>query len=158
MKKNHPWTQNELDNYGREYCDALCNRVKKHRKHGDISSMKTDAWDIPRVAVACSSDWPPFIGERGRNCSDLQNPHPALRVSYPSNRHELNMPTYPGEPHYHEGHCAEPHAAHKLLNKMDEYHVALPVYEIHFGTAFSVKNSMPVPYCATCKQTFPQLR
>lgn len=158
MKKDHPWTQRELDNYGKEYCTSLCDRVKRHRTNGDIKSMQTDAWDIPRVAVACSSTLAPYIGERGRNCSDLQNPHPTLEASYPSNRHEKNMPSYPNEPHYHEGHCAEPHAAHRLLNEMDIHGTPIQIADIHFGKAYSVKNSTVKPPCATCKQTFPQLR
>lgn len=158
MKKNHPWSQRELDNWGREFSDSLYHRVVKHRRHGDIKSMQTDAWDIPHVAVACSSTVAPFIGERGKNCSDLRSPHPTLFASYPSNRHEPNMPTYPGEPHYSEGHCAEPHVAHQLLNQMDKAGQPIKIADIHFGKAFSVKNDTVKPACATCKQTFLQLR
>lgn len=158
MRKNRQWTQDELDNWGKEFCDSLYRRVVNHRKHGDIGTMKTDAWDIPRVAVACSSTVAPFIGVRGRNCSNLRNPHPTLSASYPSNRREPNMPTYPGEPHYAEGHCAEPHAAQKLLNSMDSAGSGIGIANIHFGKAFSVKNNTLKPACATCKQTFPQLR
>lgn len=158
MTKNRPWEQQELDNYGKDYCDSLYTRVKKHRTHGIITSMQTDAWDIPRVAVACSSKQSPYIGERGRNCSDLIKPHPTLKAYYPSIRHERNMPTYPGEPHYSEGHCAEPHAAHKLLNEMENAGLPIQIADIHFGKAYSVKNSTVKPPCATCKQTFPQLR
>lgn len=120
--------------------------------------MKTDAWDIPRVAVACSSLKAPYHAERNRNCSDLRNPHPTLFASYPSQRNKKNMPSYPYEPHYQEGHCAEPHAAHKLLKVMDKYNRSIGISDISFGKAFSVKDNLEKPYCATCKQTFSQLR
>lgn len=158
MKKNHPWTQRELDKYGKDYCASLCARVRRHRAHGDITSMQTDAWDIPRVAVACSSIKAPYIGERGRNCSDLMQPHPTLKANYPSIRHERYMPRYPREQHFQEGHCAEPHAAHKLLNEMEKQGRPIRILDIHFGKAYSVKNGTVKPPCATCKQTFPQLR
>lgn len=157
MKKNHPWTQQELDGYALEYATNQCKRVKNYRKHGDIGSQSI-LWDIPRVSVACASKVAPFHGERDRNCSNLRNPHRTLYNSYPSVKKETNPPSYPNEPHYAEGHCAEPHAAHRLLNTMDLCHKPICIADIQFSTAFKVKDGIPIAYCATCKLTFPQLR
>lgn len=157
MTRNQRWSQRELDIKAKDYCAILRRRVMNYRKQGDIKSTKTDSWDIPRVAVACASKVSPYLCARGRNCSNLIHPHPILLASYPSVKRDPQTPAYPLEPHFAEGHCAEPHAANKLLNKMAKKRF-INISDILFGKAFSVKNSLEKPYCATCKQTFPQLR
>jgi len=152
------WTQSELDSYGKEYCAILRKSIKNHRKKRMPDITKTDKWDIPRVAVACSSTVSPYYRVRGRNASTLKNPHPTLYATYPSVKKDVNPPAFPGEPHYQEGHCAEPHAAHKLLNRMDRRRIRMNINEIMFGKAYHVCNSVEIAYCATCKLTFPQLR
>ena len=155
MRNNHPWTQEEIDNYGRDYGLILRDRVREHRKHGKI---RKGQWDIPRVAVACASSVAPYVMDRGHNCADLRKPHQTLRASYPSVKNEQGAPQYPGEPHYSEGHCAEPHAAHKVLNDMDKWHQPIQIRNLQFGKAYDVKHLTVRAYCATCKLTFPQLR
>ena len=156
MRNNRPWTQQELDEYGKEYCIILQNRVQKHRR--ESNNRRYGQWDIPKVVVACASRIAPFDKERGHNCENLRNPHPVLHASYPSVKNEYDPPQYPGEPHYPEGHCAEPHAAHRVLNQMDGYGKRVQIADLEFGNAYSVKYETIKPYCATCKLTFPQLR
>ena len=82
MRNNRPWTQLELDEYGKEYCKILQNRVQKHRWKG--KNRHYGQWVIPIVAVACASKIAPFVKERGHNCENLMNPHSTLYASYPS--------------------------------------------------------------------------
>lgn len=154
MKNNHTWTQKEIDRYGQDYCIILRERVIKHRKEGKI---RKGQWDIPKVAVACASTVAPYEMERGHDCADLRNPHPILRASYPSVKNDPNAPKYPSEPHFAEGHCAEPHAAHKVLNIMKRYQPNIRIADLQFGNAYVVKYLTVKDYCATCKLTFPQL-
>lgn len=156
MRNNRQWSQHELDEYGKEYCLILRERVQKHRRQGN--NKQYGQWDIPKVAVACASTVVPYEKERGHNCANLYNPHPKLYTSYPSVKNEQNPPQYPNEPHYPEGHCAEPHAAHRVLNKMDVYNRPIQIADLAFGKAYSVKYLIIKEYCATCKLTFPQLR
>lgn len=144
-----------MDEYGIEYCHILRDRVQKHRREGNC---RYGQWDIPKVVIACASKSAPFDKERGHNCANLRNPHPTLYASYPSVKNEQNPPEYPDEPHYPEGHCAEPHAAHKVLNRMDEYGRPVQIADLEFGHAYCVKYETVKPPCATCKLTFPQLR
>ena len=155
MKSNRPWAQQDIDNFGKDYCLILRDRVKEHRQHGNI---RRGQWDIPRVAAACASNTSPYVMERGHNCADLRNPHQTLKSSYPSVKNEQWAPQYPGEPHYSEGHCAEPHAAHKVLNEMDKCHHPIQIQNLQFGKAYEVKYITEKANCATCKLTFPQLR
>lgn len=98
MRNNRPWTQQELDEYGKEYYRILQDRVQKHRR--ESNNRRYGQWDIPKVAAACASRIAPFDKERGHNCENLWNPHPTLHASYPSVKNEQNPPQYPGELHY----------------------------------------------------------
>lgn len=155
MKNNCQWRQQEINRYGLDYCLILRKRVIKHRKEGQL---RKGQWDIPKVAVACASNVAPYEMDRGHNCADLQNPHPTLKASYPSIKREQNAPKYPGEEHFAEGHCAEPHAAQRVLNEMTRLHKPIKIEDLQFGIAYSVKHLTVKSYCATCKLTFPQLR
>ena len=62
-----------------------------------------------------------------------------------------------GVPCWEPGHCAEPHAAHALLNTMNKNGVILQIKDIQFGVAFDIISYKPKQYCNTCKAVFPQL-
>lgn len=152
MKRAQQRTKQELNLDARQYAGHLIRLVHKCRVG------KGRYWDIPRVVVACASLKSPFILKHAHSCESVKHPHSTLSSSYPSQRNEPGMPKYPREAHFPEGHCAEPHAAHKLLNAMDKARQPIQISDILFGSAISVINGTVKPYCATCKQTFPQLR
>ena len=153
MKNNRQWTIGELNNDARVYARTIISRVHRCRV-----SKCGRYWDIPRVVVACASQKAPFHLKHAYCCCDLHHPHPTLFAAYPSQNNPQSIPQYPGEPHFAEGHCAEPHSAHKLLNAMDREGCPIQIGNIQFSNAYVVKDEIIKPYCATCKQTFPQLR
>lgn len=148
MTRNRPYTKQQLDRIGLAYIGSLINNVRRCRigQHGN-------AWDYPAVAVACSSNKTPFYMRKGHSCESLRNPHPTLFASYPSTKKGTTPKRYT-----REGHCAEPHAAHKLLNAMTKSNKTILVSDILFGKAFRVIDCSPVAYCSTCRKTFPQLK
>ena len=62
-----------------------------------------------------------------------------------------------GAEYFVAGQCAEPHAAHRLLNQMDKVGRMIGVNDILFSLAYRVKNGTVRAYCQTCKTVFPQL-
>lgn len=161
--KHRPYTKQELNTQAMEYCATLRKRVRKHRCNcpvEDLTSLKDDRWDIPRVVVSCASQKPPFISEKGRNCSYMRSVHPALlRVHQIKGIRIGSKPLreVKGAEYFVAGQCAEPHAAHRLLNQMDKVGITIGVCDILFSLAYRVKNSTVRAYCQTCKTVFPQL-
>ena len=94
--------------------------------HDLINSTKTDSWDMPIVVAACGSNKSPYRSKTGRNNSTLRNPNPILDTTYYNfgcrvgDKPPRPVRLYPGEDHFEAGHCAEPHAAHALLNEMSK--------------------------------------
>lgn len=162
MKRTTPYTQRQLNERVRHYCDNLFDRMVKHRIAGnDYDNSKTNAWDITLVAVSCASNKSPFMVADDHNSTTLKKCHPTLDASLPCKLGEKPskrlMPKIKGVP-YPAGHCAEPHAAQKLLNKMSNAAKEIEIRDIDFSEALTVKNKLPMDYCRTCKLTFPQLR
>ena len=166
MKHRHtkiehaPISTASLNNVAKNYCASLSKRIRKNRIADDRPNNSKYGFNIPKVVAACSSNVPPYFVCRGRNNHDLQNPHPVLAAAYPPLRGD-NTPQYriPGvKKHYRVGHCAEPHAAHTLLNNMYEWGCPIVISDIRFSLAYRVKNQSVVPYCGTCRLTFPQLK
>lgn len=164
MSRYRPYTKQELNTQAKAYCATLRNRVINHRRNSpeeEFSSTKTDWWDIARVAAVCATPKPPFSSERGRNCSYMRNAHPLLQRAYARKRMTVGqkpMRTWDGKEHFAAGQCAEPHAAHKLLNTIEKGGKRIAVEEILFSLAYKVKNGMVRLYCETCKTVFPQLQ
>ena len=161
--KHRPYTKQELNTQAKEYCATLRKRVNHHRCNSpveDLNSLKDDRWDIPRVAVSCASQIPPFISENGRNCSYMRNIHQTLlRVHQVKGIQIGTKPprTVKGAEYFVAGQCAEPHAAHRLLNQMDKVGRMISISDIQFSLAYRVKNSTVRAYCQTCKTIFSQL-
>lgn len=166
MKHTHtkmergPLTTETLNKVAKEYCALLAKRIRKNRINDERPNMSKFGYNIPKVVASCTSISPPYFVCRGRNNKDLQNPHPLLRAAYPPLKGDgkPRNQSIIGVPYYPAGHCAEPHAAHTLLLNMDLYGKPIAIKDIRFSLAFSVKNQSVVPYCGTCRLTFPQLR
>lgn len=138
------------------------NRVIKRRANADAANFNSEEleMDLPLVMVACSAVRFPFTARIGRNNETLLNAHPTLERAYqtiglrigqvPSRSQRIT----PRLSHKEAGRCAEPHAAHKLLNKVN----GLRIDQMLFSLAYDVKNSQPHGYCGTCQLVFPQLR
>ena len=156
-----PLTNEALNNVAKNYCAHLARRIKKNRIDDILPNDGSHGFNIPKVVVACTSNVPPYFVCRARNNNTLQNPHPTLQAAYPplrANGKPVNQ-TLPGvRDYYPAGHCAEPHAAHILLYNMTQKRRPIEIANIRFSFAFKVKNHGVVPYCGTCKLTFPQLR
>ena len=148
MSRKSPYNKSQLDSIGRRYTQELINNVHKCR-----IGYSGNNWDYPTVAVACGSMKNPYYMRKGHSCETLHNPHPTLFAAYPSTKKGTTPKQFT-----REGHCAEPHAAHKLLNAMTKCKKPIQVSDILFGKAFSVIDCIPVAYCPTCKKTFPQLK
>lgn len=165
--KNRPYYLQELNNIALHEIYQSRKRVFRHRRRHSSDaaylSTKIDSWDPPRVVVACGSMKPPYKAECGRQKRALINGHPKLKDAYISKGLCIGYPVpkkikiKKDQPYWEPGHCAEPHAAHKLLNSMDKIN-PIDISDILFGYAFRVMNGMPIPYCNTCKLVFPQLR
>lgn len=158
--KSNPLTNEALNNAAKGYCAFLAKRIKKNRINDNRPNDGKYGFNIPKVVAACTSDLYPYFVCKGRNNNDLKNPHPTLAAAYPpqgGNRKPIKKPI-PRINYYPVGHCAEPHAAHKLLQKMDSGGQPIAIRDIRFSFAFSVKNQSVVPYCGTCRLTFPQLK
>lgn len=144
----------------KQYCSFLFKRLKKNRIDDSMPNRSKYGFNIPKVVVSCTSDVAPYLICRGRNNKTLQNPHPTLQAAYPPHRYNgqpLNK-SIPKVDYYPVGHCAEPHAAHILLNNMDGRGKSIKINNIIFSLAYNVKNQSVVPYCGTCRLTFPQLK
>ena len=156
-----PLTKGALNNFAKHYCACLFERIRKNRIDDTSPNDGRHGYNIPKEVVACTSKAPPFFVCRARNNKTLQNPHPTLKAAYPplrANGKPVDQ-TLPGVRNYYPvGHCAEPHAAHILLNNMEEKRHPIAIADIRFSLAYNVKNQSVVPYCGTCKMTFPQLR
>lgn len=167
MKHRHkkmaisPISNEALSKKAKEYCAILTKRMRKNRIDDTLPNDGSPGFNIPKVVAACTSDVPPFFVCRARNNETLQNPHPTLLAAYPplrANGKPVDQ-TLPGvRDYYPAGHCAEPHAAHILLNNMQGNGRLIAIGDIRFSLAFKIKNQAVVPYCGTCKLTFPQLR
>ena len=165
--QNRPYTKRELDTIAKERCRKYRNRVKNNRVYcpeEEIKSTKDDSWDMPLVVAACSSERNPYEVKTGRNNSTLRNCNTVLKTAYEKNGVRIGekpphpVRLYPGEDYFEAGHCAEPHAAHALLNVMKRHGVTLKIGEIDFSSAYNCKNNTVHDYCGTCKLVFPQLR
>ena len=165
--KTTPYTSHELSQMALQEISRIRARVIRHRQRHysdtDCKSTKTDWWDPPRIVVACGSLISPYKAVRGRQNSTLKNGHPILLDAYVSKGLCIGRPVHNSLKNKHRqsywlpGHCAEPHAVHKLLNIMYRWN-PIGISDIVFGYAFRVINGMPIPYCNTCKLVFPQLR
>lgn len=157
---NGPISNVGLCSAAKNYCAHLARRIRKNRIDDTLPNDGSHGFNIPKVVAACTSNVPPYFVCRGRNNNDLQTPHPTLQAAYPpiwGNMKPVNQ-SIPDVEYYRVGHCAEPHAAHTLLNNMDFWGHPIAIRDIRFSLAFNVKNQAVVPYCGTCRLTFPQLR
>ena len=156
IQGNDSVPNNALNKSAKEYCTILAKRIKYMY---NSNSFVSPGFNIPKVVAACTCNFPPFIVCRARNNNDLQNPHPTLAAAYPPVNNDMKpIQRIPGVRNYYRvGHCAEPHAAHILLNNMDEWRHPIEINDIRFSLAFRIKNQAVVPYCGTCRLTFPQL-
>ena len=162
-----PYTSHELSQMALQEISRIRARVIRHRQRHDsdvdYKSTKTDLWDPPRIVVACGSLISPYKAAHGRQNSTLKKCHPILEKAYESKGLRIghpvpdNLKNKNGKSYWLPGHCAEPHAVHKLLNMMDWWN-PIGISDIVFGKAFRVINGMPIAYCNTCKLVFPQLR
>ena len=175
--RNKPYTKAELNKVVEQYRGYQANRVRNYRlkKHTEEEkkSTKADHWDLPLTVCSCGSLVTPYMAESGRNCSALKAAHPVLAAAYknitdksgsvigsiplgqkPSNpmRSALGLK---GKDSFEAGRCAEPHAAHKLMNKVGKI---TDVSEILFSDALDARYPIPKSYCVTCQCVFPQLR
>lgn len=167
MSRNHPYTKKQLSRIAQESCRQMFQRVMNYRNksHTDkqYSSTKEDLWDPPRVVVTCASNVPPFLRETKHQSSSLKKCHPTLSSAYLKVGLQVNRPVdrqlriIPGLDYWVPGHCAEPHAANALLNRMTNASMQIKIENIVFGLAFNVSNRTPKPYCGTCRLVFPQL-
>ena len=165
--KTVPYTSQELSQMALQEISRSRARVIRHRQRYDsdvdYKSTKTDLWDPPRIVVACGSLISPYKAAHGRQNSTLKKCHPILEKAYESKGLRIGCPvpkklkTNADQKYWLPGHCAEPHAVHKLLNIMDWWN-PIRISDIVFGKAFRVINGMPIAYCNTCKLVFPQLR
>lgn len=159
-KKTSPVSDVALCKDAKRYCSVLAKRIIKNRIDDNRPNRSKYGFNIPKVVVSCTSDISPYYVCRGRNNKTLQKPHPTLKAAYP--QHKSNgLPikqSIPNAEYYPVGHCAEPHAAHVLLNNMDGNGKHIKINTIRFSLAFRVKNQSVVPYCGTCRLTFPQLK
>lgn len=156
---NAPVSNVELNKKAKEYCAILARRIRKNRIDDTLPNNGEEGFNIPKVVAACTTDVPPYYVCRGRNNHDLQNPHPTLQAAYPPVRNNKKplVQNLPDVDYFRVGHCAEPHAAHTLLYNMDVCRHPIAIRDIRFSFAFRVKNQSVVPYCGTCRLTFPQL-
>lgn len=157
---NGPISDDALCKVAKNYCAHLARRMRKNRIDDTLPNDGSHGFNIPKVVAACTSSKPPYFVCRARNNNTLQNPHPTLQAAYPPLRGDgTPINRIPGvKHHYPAGHCAEPHAAHTLLLNMDDQGHPIAIRNIRFSLAFNVKNQAVVPYCGTCRLTFPQLR
>lgn len=167
MKQTHPFSKSQLNGRAKEYAVKMIDRVRNHRIAGnDFENKKEDRWDVHILSVACASDVPPYISESGHNCTTLKMCHPTLGAALPCRlgekprltEDEKNGMVHISGNSYPAGHCAEPHAAQKLLNSVDKAGGGIAIENISFGDALHVDNGQPEKYCRTCQLTFPQLR
>ena len=157
---NGPISDDALCKVAKNYCAHLARRMRKNRIDDTLPNDGRLGFNIPKVVAACTSKFPPYFVCSARNNNTLQNPHPTLQAAYPplrANGRPVNQ-TLPEVDYYPAGHCAEPHAAHILLNNMDALGHPIAIRDIRFSLAYKVKNQIVVPYCGTCRMTFPQLR
>ena len=176
-KHNAPYTIGELNRMVEQYRVSQGSRVHNYRMrtHTDEEkkSTKTDQWDLPLTVCSCGSLVPPFIAASGRNCSALKEPHSVLLAAYGQIKDasglivgSIQMGHKPnsiireslglkGEDSFDAGRCAEPHAAHRLMN---ESGAIKDVSAILFSVALDARYPIAKPYCVTCRCVFPQLR
>lgn len=157
--ENVPVSNETLCKKAKEYCAELAKRTRKNRINDTLPNNGGHGFNIPKVVVACTSVVPPYFVCRARNNKTLQNPHPTLSAAYPplAANGKPQTRSIPGVDYYPAGHCAEPHAAHILLNNMNARKNPIAIEDIRFSLAFKVKNQSVEPYCGTCRLTFPQL-
>lgn len=112
-------------------------------------------------SVSCSSKKSPYKAKNTYNCTTLKKCHHTLAASLPCKLGEKPSrrikTKITGSP-FLAGHCAEPHAAQKLLNSMSNAAINMKIKDIDFSDALMVKNNLLKDYCRTCKLTFPQLQ
>ena len=167
MSRNQPYTREQLSKIAQESCRKMRQRVMNYRKKNHtyelLISTKVGFWDPPRVVVTCASNVPPFLRETKHQASSLKKCHPTLSSAYQDVGIQVGRPvdrilrTIYGLAYWVPGHCAEPHAANALLNRMKNASVQIKIDNIVFGLAFNVSNQTPKPYCGTCRLVFPQL-
>ena len=156
--RNQPLSDDSLNMIAREYCNRQAQRVLKNRKDDDLQNNSPFGYNIPKVVVACTSNISPYFVCRGRNDHSPMSPHPVLRAAYPKRGQYVHILRTKKTKFYPIGHCAEPHAANKLLVDMARRGKHLAIRDLRFSFAFNVKHSAVVDYCGTCQLTFTQLR
>lgn len=156
--RNRPISDDSLNMIAREYCNQQAKRVQKNRKDDDLQNNSPFGYNIPKVVAACTSNISPYFVCRGRNDHSPMSPHPVLRATYPKRGQYGLIQRTKKTRFYPVGHCAEPHAANKLLYDMAHRGKSLKIMDLRFSFAYNVKHSAVVDYCGTCKLTFPQLR
>lgn len=156
--RNQPLSDESLNMIARGYCNQQAQRVHKKRIDDDLHNNSPFGFNIPKVVAACTSNISPYLVCRGRNDHSPMSPHPVLRDAYPQTSQYRHSPRTKRTKFYPVGHCAEPHAANRLLYEMSYKGKHLSIRDLRFSFAYRVKNSAVVEYCGTCKLTFPQLK
>lgn len=154
-KKTCQYTDQEMLNATLHYRSELLKRVQKKRLTNDKNLWVS--YDLPRVVVSCSSKLAPYLLEKGHNCRTLKNCHNTLISALPAEIGTIiqkPIRKFPGMEYYEVGHCAEFHAAHKLLNAYDKIKSLPDISYIAFSLAIKVSSGLKRSYCGTCKETF----
>ena len=160
------YTKRQLDTMAKQRCGEIRATILKRRVGMTRADFGRDdiEVDVKKVVAACSLDFPPYIARIGTNNDTLWDAHPLLQQFYHNVGLQIGqtppraMQLYHVKP-YPAGHCAEPHAVHRLFNSVPfRLLQGVTVNNLLFSTAFDIKNNAPHPYCGTCLHTFPQLR
>ena len=142
--RNQPLSNYSLNMIARNYCNQQARRVHRMRIDDDLHNNSPFGFNVPKVVAACTSDRFPYLVCRGRNNHSPKNPHPVLKTAYPKSGQYSHLPRTKRTRFYPVGHCAEPHAANKLLYDMSNYGQRLSIMDLRFSYAYRVKNGVVV--------------
>lgn len=156
--RNRPLSDDSLNMIAREYCNQQAQRVQKNRKDDDLQNNSPFGYNIPKVVAACTSNISPYFVCRGRNDHSPMSPHPVLRAAYPKRgQYGLIQRTKKNEVLSSGALCRTTCSTYSFEHMYYWGH-PIAIKDIRFSLAFNVKNQAVIPYCGTCRLTFPQLR
>lgn len=140
----------KLERTVEHYCSTLVNCHKKQRRFVLHDGKRKPIWDLPMVAVTCSS----------KSTNKSNHSKPVNTRSYdkvPDLKHALlrcgEIGAQGNFDIYQVGRCAEPHAAKDCL--LDDRKSSID--DLSFSTARVIKTREIKRYCGNCRHTFPQL-